>query len=512
MLADTSMTNTTSTIGGGDNEGSYDGLNEACKQDFRKGASKVLLLITDEPPLDPEVPVLDNPSAKKPPNAPSDFNVKSRKEMLAILKGKGIDQLHLVVRPAHHKYFRPLQDGVRVSQGDKFFDLEKVVKDPSSGDGFARLLPELSKEIARVTVAGGPASPQAQAPPAPSAEGAAVPPSAEVPTRPSLIAEGSFAREDSPRLTLAMAAWSAALAAGVGLLLAAGQNLYSRQTWYVPPDLLKGLGGGAAAGLVGGVVGELLYQFTPAAAAPFFRLVGWASLGGLTGLGLSFFVPNLRAWKGLAGGAAGGLAGGLGYLLVVLVLGGAVNVGARLLGAMLLGLAIGLMVAFAERLFRKAWLEVRYGERETITVNLGPEPVKVGGDARACSVFVRGAAPVALRYWVSEGRVMCEDVPAKQTSEAPPDHPRNVGTLTLTVRSAVVKEQSAAPPRPPAAPPVVKAPPPPPAPPPPVVQAAPPAPAPAPKSAADPDLCPSCGQRVPGPKGRRYCVRCDVQY
>src|SRR5262249_47028542 len=154
----------------------------------------------------------------------------------------------LVVRPAHHQYFRPLQDGVRISQGDRYFNLEKV-NDLAGGEGFAKLLPELSQEIARVTIASGPGSPVAQAPPAPSAEAAAVPRSAEVPTRPALIAEGNFAREDSPRLLLAMASWSAALAGGVGLLLAAGQNLYSRQTWFVPPDLLKGFGGGAVAGL-----------------------------------------------------------------------------------------------------------------------------------------------------------------------------------------------------------------------------------------------------------------------
>ena len=57
---------------------------------------------------------------------------------------------------------------------------------------------------------------------------------------------------------------------------------------------------------------------------------------------------------------------------------------------------------------------MRYGEREVITVNLGPEPVKVGGDAKACTVWARGAAPIALRYWVRDGKVHCEDVPTRR--------------------------------------------------------------------------------------------------
>ena len=65
------------------------------------------------------------------------------------------------------------------------------------------------------------------------------------------------------------------------------------------------------------------------------------------------------------------------------------------------------MVAIAEAAFRSAWLEVWHGPREMITVNLGAEPVRVGGDARQCTVWARGAAPVALRFWVRDGRVVC---------------------------------------------------------------------------------------------------------
>src|SRR4029077_2754800 len=88
----------------------------------------------------------------------------------------------------------------------------------------------------------------------------------------------------------------------------------------------------------------------------------------------------------------------------------------RLIGGLLLGLCIGLMVAVVEAAFRRAWLEVRFGPRETITVNLGPEPVKVGGDGRACTVWARGAPALALRYFVRDGKVICEDAPSRTES------------------------------------------------------------------------------------------------
>jgi hypothetical protein len=144
----------------------------------------------------------------------------------------------------------------------------------------------------------------------------------------------------------------------------------------------------------------------------------------------------------------------------------------------LLGFAIGLMVALVELAFRKAWLEVRYGPREMVTVNLGPEPVKVGGDGRACAVFARGAPPIALRFWLREGKAYFEDVPTKMTAEAPLDRPLTVGSLSLTVRSALVAA------------------------PPPAATAKPAQPAPSKRG----DSCPQCGAFVPYKPGQRECV------
>ena len=144
--------------GGGPNEGSYDGLHEACKQEFRRDTSRVLLLITDEPPLDPEIPPNDRPIifAKRP--YPTDYHMKSKRQMIDRLQTTRIDQLHLVVRAKDHRFFQPLQSGVRLSQGQKFVDLERFVRDPSSGSGFAAVLPQVSRDIA--ALAAGPPPPR----------------------------------------------------------------------------------------------------------------------------------------------------------------------------------------------------------------------------------------------------------------------------------------------------------------------------------------------------------------
>src|SRR5262249_1017025 len=107
----------------------------------------------------------------------------------------------------------------------------------------------------------------------------------------------------------------------------------------------------------------------------------------------------------------------------------------RLIGGLLLGLCIGLMVAIVEAAFRRAWLEVRYGARETITVNLGPEPVKVGGDSRACTVWARGAAPLALRFVIRDGQAICDDPVMKREAVAADGFAKEVGNVTVTVRT-----------------------------------------------------------------------------
>jgi hypothetical protein len=173
-----------------------------------------------------------------------------------------------------------------------------------------------------------------------------------------------------------------------------------------------------------------------------------------------------------------------------------------------------------------------------VTVNLGPEPVKVGADARACTVWARGAAPIALRYFLRDGQVVCTDVPARSESAVGDGDTRQAGNVTVVVRTGTGSAPAAPARRSP--PPVPKSQPSretkpeplsldddlpapdfgPPVPPPPPRPAAPAAPRPAAPpvapaikpTARDPDACPSCGRKNAGRPGARYCMVCDHTY
>lgn len=237
------------------------------------------------------------------------------------------------------------------------------------------------------------------------------------------------------RSLLRVAGWTASLALGLSLALIAGQNLYLGRQFLSLSEGSIGTLGGLAAGLAAGAAGQLL--FSPFSKIAFLQslatVVGWSVLGALVGRGIAYFVPNLasrRAWIG--GGIGGGIAA-IAFLWTSTYLS---DVLGRLLGAGILGLVIGLLIAWIEAAFREAWLEVRFAPNENANVSLGPKAVSIGSDGKACTVFVFGAAPVALRYWMRNGIIECQDVSASQTMQVQPGDQRQVGNVTVTVCGA----------------------------------------------------------------------------
>ena len=214
------------------------------------------------------------------------------------------------------------------------------------------------------------------------------------------------------------------------------------------------------------------------------RIAGWAILGALVGRGLAFFVPNLdprRAW--MAGGLGGGCAAVV--FLIASLLGDIVG---RLLGAALLGAFLGAAVALVETLFRQWWLEVRMGQKEVVHVSLGPTPVRIGSDNRACTIYARGARPLAAQYQVVDNRVMYLDYAAETSTAVEVGDQRTIGHVTVTVqgKASAARENEgdvAAEPGKPAK----------------VMAAAPPPPRPKSKSAASADTAPASGPRTAPP-------------
>jgi hypothetical protein len=332
--------------------------------------------------------------------------------------------------------------------------------------------------------------------------------------------------EESGRILLVTCVWTGLLAAGVCLALVAGQAFYLRQSAPGLSESGRSLGGGLVAGLVGSLGANRLYSLTSGGAGldDLFRVSGWTVLGGLVGLGMAFFVPNLKKGRALLGGAIGGLVGGLGFVEVTNLLRDARGgdfVG-RLVGALVVGFCIGLMVAWAERMFRKAWLEVVFGPLDKAAVNLGEAPVVLGSDRSRCTIYAAGAAPVAFRFRVASGKVLCEDVERGTRESVPAGHTQQIGRLKVTVHTSADEPALVAAPAPgtvgtvlppvPAGPPPAKSP---------SSPAPPPVMPPAPAAVrtrglgsegtppAAPDACPGCGRKVPGVPGKRFCMVCE---
>lgn len=228
--------------------------------------------------------------------------------------------------------------------------------------------------------------------------------------------------------------WTALLAIGIALALIIGQNVYLRRTILDASQGLQGTFGAFAAGAVGGVAGQIL--FVPFGALSFLEFIGnlfgWTIMGALVGRGMAFFVPNLDRRKAWIGGGAGGAVGAIAFLLAAGLMADVVG---RLLGAAILGFAIGLLIALVER-FRKVFLRVNFGSTESIEVNLGSNPVTFGGDSRKSTVFAMGQAPVALEYRIEGDQIVCEDVVAETTAVVKPGEKRALGDLEITVVAA----------------------------------------------------------------------------
>jgi hypothetical protein len=406
--------------GGGDiPESSLEGLTEAIKLPFRQGTTKMILLITDAPP-------------KVVPEADTSKAVRS---VADLVKEKGIDSVRVVADKLDEATYQPLREAGTFKRKEdeedkKYSDIRELIRDEGGFDG---LLNTFGRAVAATAIArSADTKPEvAPLPPPPKVGETAALKAAEAPPVPSIKAvqaSGQFAEGTGKQLTLAIGVWTGAVAAMLCLALLSGQYHYLRGQFPPIIRMLAGFAGGLLVGIVGGAAGQGLYSVN---SQLIFQILGWTLLGGLAGTGLSLFIPNLKWFYGLAGGAVGGAAGGLGYIVVAPL---ANEIVARLVGGLVVGFCIGLMVAIVEAAFRRAWLEVRYG-RETISVNLGPEPVKVGGDAKLCTVWARGAPPLALRFFIRDGCVICDDAVMKRESSVADGFAKEVGNATVTVRT-----------------------------------------------------------------------------
>jgi Ca-activated chloride channel homolog len=153
---------------------------------------------------------------------------------------------------------------------------------------------------------------------------------------------GSLARR-----VLRVAGWTALVALGLSLALIVGQNLHLRRRFLTLREGVPASAGALSAGLLAGAAGQMV--FSPLASSSFLQsagtLLGWGVLGALVGRGMAWFVPNLAPRRARTAGMVGGTLAAIAFLYVSATL---TDILGRLLGASILGLSIGLLIAFVE--------------------------------------------------------------------------------------------------------------------------------------------------------------------
>jgi hypothetical protein len=145
-------------------------------------------------------------------------------------------------------------------------------------------------------------------------------------------------------------------AIGAGLNLVAGStNLHWKQ---LLTRLLPGLGAGGIGGVVGILLGDILY----AAGLP--RAIGWLVMGlGIGAVeGLTERSPQ-KLRNGLIGGGMGGLLGGFLFDPLSNLIQSGTGMTSRATSFVILGICIGLLIGLAQVILKKAWLTVLDGYR-----------------------------------------------------------------------------------------------------------------------------------------------------
>jgi hypothetical protein len=211
--------------------------------------------------------------------------------------------------------------------------------------------------------------------------------------------------------------------------------------WYQRRQLLadrvlKVLVFGAIAGFIAGAVSQGVFLIkigSPEFQNYVLRSFSWGLAGVIIGGLLPRTVPNLGLKRGTAAGFIGGCVGGL---LFVLVSDEMPEVWGRIVvGIGSLGLALGLAMYLVENLFREASLEVIGAYNETTRVNLGAQPISVGGSSED-QIFVRGLPPRASAIVLQNGQIEHFDYANGTRTPLTDGSQLSIGSIHLVVHAA----------------------------------------------------------------------------
>ncbi len=194
----------------------------------------------------------------------------------------------------------------------------------------------------------------------------------------AIITLGILGEEYSAFLSWTLA--GALDAALIGAMIVYAQSYYQTKIFSITSGLKIALKQGLIIGFLGGIGAFICMKFF--GEGELGRYIGWAFSGGVAGYVVSGQVPNLKQSTAIWAGMIGGF---IGCLLLSLDFG-------YTFGVAFTGAAIGLMVAMAEVMFRKSWLDIQiYSEPlsnginlskpiNQFTLTLGVDSIKIGSN------------------------------------------------------------------------------------------------------------------------------------
>lgn len=156
---------------------------------------------------------------------------------------------------------------------------------------------------------------------------------------------------------------------------------------------------GFLGGLIAGAASVLVpYLILLVWDAGFVKLLGWVILGLAIGAVEGFWDKSAKKLRnGLIGGGVGGFLGGLFFLW----LGGGEHMPDRAIGFVVLGMCIGCFIGLAQVLLKEAWLTVEDGFRPGRQLVLNMPEVTMGTSEKSNLIFIafgaKGVEPTHLR-------------------------------------------------------------------------------------------------------------------
>ena len=238
---------------------------------------------------------------------------------------------------------------------------------------------------------------------------------------------------------LSTARWFGLVGGGIAAAIMFGYYYYIKGKPQVKQALKNGGLFGLIAGAVSGAIAEVIFSGIGDGESELLRVICWGIAGSLLGLGLAKRIPNLGMLRGAGGGGVGGVLGGCLFILFAYTLSGTAG---RLAGCAAIGFWIGIMLVVAETLFNKAWLVISYDTGVNRTLTVGAEPVTFGSDENLSIICIPNVAPLAMRFQLEAGQIVCENVETGAVSYLRSGDQKSIGNCTITVGNSDLPAQS----------------------------------------------------------------------